>query len=341
MLFSIFLFFFYCKGSLLYEHFEATSIHNYMKWLKEIWAITRETFSSFFSRDPMNFSASIAFYTIFSLPAVLIIVLVVAGSVFGEKAVSGELSYRIEELIGPDSAEQVQKIIRNAAVAESDTTATIVGIAILCFSATTVFISLQNGLNSIWSVKAKPSRGWIKYIVDRVLSLGMVISLGFLLLVSLLLEASIEILSDYLTSVLPAATFYLIRVFNMILSILLTSVVFALIFKFLPDAVICWRDVWVGALITTVLFMLGRVLIRIYLSNSDYDQTYEAAGSLVAILLWVYYSSVIVLLGAQFAQVYAKRHGETIVPCKNAVMVVEQEIDPAKESRAHTQSDQP
>lgn len=124
-----------------------------MRWLKEIWIFLKETFSRFFSQDPMNFSAAIAFYTIFSLPAVLLIILVVAGSVFGEEAVSGELYYRIKELIGPDSAEQVQSIIQNAAVAESDTVATIVGVAILCFSATTVFISLQNGLNCIWGVK--------------------------------------------------------------------------------------------------------------------------------------------------------------------------------------------
>lgn len=293
----------------------------------KIWAILKETFLRFFSQDPMNYSASIAFYTIFSLPAVLLIVLVVAGSVFGEKAVSGELSYRIEEMVGPDSAEQVQKVIQNAAVAESDTVATIIGTAILCFSATTVFISMQNGLNSIWGVKAKPAKGWMKYFTNRVLSLGLVVSLGFLMLVSLLLEASIEILSDYLTSVLPAATFYLIRGLNFVLSILLTSVVFALMFKYLPDAVIAWKDVWIGALITTVLFMLGRILIRIYLNNSNYNETYEAAGSLVAILLWVYYSSVIVLLGAQFAQVYSQRYGKSIVPCKNAVRVVQQEID--------------
>jgi membrane protein len=305
-----------------------------MKWLQETGTILKETGSRFFSRDPMNFSASIAFHTIFSLPAVLLIILVVAGSVFEEKAVSGELYYQIREMIGPDSAEQVQKIIQNAAVSESDTIATIIGVALLCFSATTVFVSLQNGLNSIWGVKAKPAKGWMKYLIDRLLSLGMVISLGFLLLVSLLLEASIEILSEYLTSVLPDATFYLIRTLNFVLSVLLTSVVFALIFKFLPDAVIRWKDVWIGALITTVLFMLGRILIRIYLSNSNYNETYEAAGSLVAILLWVYYSSVIVLLGAQFAQVYSTRFGKAIVPCKNAVMVVEQEIDPA-EHRMH------
>lgn len=305
-----------------------------MTWLKEIWIISKETFNNFFTRDPMNSSASIAFYTIFSLPAILIIMLRVAGSVFGEQAVSGELYYRIKELIDPDSAEQVQRIIQNAAVSESDIIATIVGVVILCFSATTVFISLQFGLNSIWGVKAKPAKGWIKYVVNRVLSLGMVITLGFLLLVSLLLEASIEIFSEYLISILPAVTFYLIRLLNFILSILLTAMVFALIFKFLPDAVIYWRDVWVGALITTLLFMLGRVLIRIYLSNSDHSETYEAAGSLVAILLWVYYSSLIVLLGAQFTQVYSKRHGKMIVPCKNAVMVEEREIDPLRQKKS-------
>jgi membrane protein len=301
-----------------------------MIWYNKVWILIKETVKSFFSRDPMNYSAAIAFYMVFSLPAVLIIILMVAGSVFGEQAVSGELYYHIEDLIGPDSAEQVQKIIKNAAVSESDTMDLILGIAILCFSATTVFISLQNGLNSIWGVKAKPSRGWIKFIVNRFLSLGMVVSLGFLLLVSLLLEASIAVLSEYLVSLLPEKTLFLIRIINLVLSIFLTSMVFAMIFKFLPDAVISWKDVWVGAVITTILFMVGRVLIRIYLCNSDHNETYEAAGSLVAILVWVYYSSVIVLFGAQFAQIYSHRHGKPLIPCKNAVMIEEREIDPAK-----------
>jgi membrane protein len=296
--------------------------------LKKIWIIIRETFSKFFSEDPMSYSASIAFYTIFSLPAVLIVILSVAGSIYGDQAVSGQLYYQIEFFVGSDSARQIQAIIQNATLSETGTIATAIGIATLLFSATTVFISIQNGLNKIWGVKAKPKRGWVKFIINRALSFVMVLFFGFLTITSLLLETGLEVFRELLIQYISGYTFYLMKTLNLVIFMVLLTIVFAMVFKLLPDAVIRWRDVVVGAFVTTVLFTIGRLLISLYLGNSDLGDTYGAAGSLVLILVWVYYSSTILLLGAQFTQVYSKRHGKIILPTSNAVRVIEKEVHP-------------
>lgn len=306
-----------------------------MKLLKEIWYVIKETFTKFFAEDPMSYSASIAFYTIFSLPAVLIVVLSVAGSIYGEQAVSGQLYYQIEYLVGSDSARQIQAIIQNATLSDVGTIATAIGVGTLLFSATTVFISIQSGLNKIWGVKAKPKKGWVKFIINRMLSFVMVLIFGFILLTSLLLEAGLELFSDLLTQLFSGYTFYIMRFLNLFIFIIILTLVFGMVFKLLPDAVIRWKDVIVGAFVTTILFTIGRLLISLYLGNSDLGDTYGAAGSLVLILVWVYYSSTILLLGAQFTQVYSRRYGKIIIPTNNAVRVIEKEVHPTDWEALH------
>lgn len=276
----------------------------------------------------MSYCASIAFYTIFSLPAVLIVVLVIAGIFYGEKAVSGELYYQISTLWGHNTAVEIQRIVQNATISDAGSIAAIVAIATLLFSATTVFISVQNGLNKIWGVKAKPKRNWLKHIIDRLLSFALVAFFGILMILTLLLDALLEIFNDFIVEYWSGVAKYLMQVFNFSISSIMITLIFAMIFKLLPDARIRWRDVWVGAFITTLLFVLGRLLIGLYLTNSDFNDTYGAAGSLVAVLMWVYYSSVILLLGAQFTQTYSKRYGKIIVPTSNAVRVIEKEVHP-------------
>jgi membrane protein len=276
----------------------------------------------------MSYCASIAFYTIFSLPAVLIVVLVIAGIFYGEKAVSGELYYQISTLWGHNTAVEIQRIVQNATISDAGSIAAIVAIATLLFSATTVFISVQNGLNKIWGVKAKPKRNWLKHIIDRLLSFALVAFFGILMIMTLLLDALLEIFNDIIVEYWSGVAKYLMQVFNFSISSIMITLIFAMIFKLLPDARIRWRDVWVGAFITTLLFVLGRLLIGLYLTNSDFNDTYGAAGSLVAVLMWVYYSSVILLLGAQFTQTYSKRYGKIIVPTSNAVRVIEKEVHP-------------
>jgi membrane protein len=297
-----------------------------MKLAKDIFSITKDTFKKFFEDDPLNHSASIAFYTIFSMPAVLIIMVEIAGNFFGEQAVRGELSLQMEHLMGAESSRAVQNIIENVVLYEAGIWGRIIGIGTLLFSATTVFVAIQTGLNAIWKVKPKPKKGWLKLIVDRVLSFTLVITMGFLLLVSLIIEAVLNIFSSYVRMIFTEDTFVVMYIIHLGISVAVVTLLFALIFKVLPDVKIMWKDVWVGALVTALLFILGRFLIGFYLGLSDVTTAYGAAGSLVLILLWVYYSSVILLLGAEFTQVYSHHTGRHIMPAKNAVKVVIQEL---------------
>lgn len=291
------------------------------KGLAKAWHILKRTGIEFFEDDPMSYSASIAFYTIFSLPAILIITVTIAGSAYEQQAVQGGMLEQIESLTGKESADEIRKILSNANETASGTVARIIGIATLVFSATTVFVSLQNGLNKIWGIRPKPERGLIKFLINRLLSLAMVISIGFLLLVSLVVDTLIVVFRDLISGYLSGIAYELVAVANVAFSLFIITLIFAFIFKVLPDARIRWRDVWIGAFVTTLLFMLGKYLIGFYLGTSSVGSAYGAAGSLVLLLIWVYYSSVIVLFGAEFTFVYSRETGHRIRPDKNAVIV--------------------
>lgn len=294
---------------------------------KEYWKIIKDVFNRFIEDNPMLYAANIAFYTIFSLPAALIIIIAIAGNFFAKEAVTGELYLQIRGLVGPESAKEVQNIIENASQSESGIIATVIGIATLMFSATTVFVSIQGALNAIWRVKPVPEKGYVKFVIDRILSFALVITLGFLMMVSLVLDAILAVFKAFLMKLFSGLTFYVMEVINYSISFIVITCIFAMIFKFLPDAKIKWRDVRIGAIITTVLFVLGKFLIGFYIGNSDFEDTYGAAGSLVALLMWVYYSSVILLLGAEFTQAFAKSRGRIIRPSKNAVKIAVKEVE--------------
>lgn len=300
---------------------------------KNYWTIIKNTFKEFAEDKPFDYAAIIGFYTIFSMPAILIIMVRVASAAFGEQAVKGELSAQISGIAGNKGAEQIQSIIENASRSEANTVALIVGIATLLFSATTVFVALQDSINSIWHVKAKPEKGWLKLIVNRVLSLAMVVSLGFVLLVSLFVDVVLGILKDYLDKLFPDAVVYLMQGINLLISLSIITLIFAVIFKYLPDAKIKWRNVWTGAFVTTLLFTLGKFLINLYLQQDPLTDTYGAAGSLVLILVWVYYASIIFLLGAEFTQIYSRVMGDGIKPAEHAVRIKikEEEHDESEE----------
>lgn len=294
--------------------------NKYVKLIKEI-------FTRFIEDNPMLYAASIAFYTIFSLPATLLIIITVAGRFFAREAVTGELYTQIRDFIGAKGALEIQRIIENASQSTSGVIATIIGVATLLFSATTVFISIQRALNAIWKVKPEPQRGYIKFIVDRTLSFVLVIILGFLMMVSLMLDALLAFFKDFLSIIFSGITYYVMEIINFSISFVVIAFVFAMMFKFLPDAKVKWSDVRIGALVTTILFILGKFLIRLYLSTSNFESTYGAAGSFVVILMWVYYSSVILLIGAEFTQAYAKSKGRAILPSKNAIKIEVKEIE--------------
>jgi membrane protein len=294
--------------------------------IKNFGKLLVSTGKEFIKDAPFNYAAVIAFYTIFSLPGVLIVAVVVAGSIYDQEAVTGGITEQITYMVGSESASEVKKILENARNTESSTVARIVGIATLLFSATTVFISLQDALNRIWSIRPKPKRGIVKFLIDRLLSFAMVVSIGFLLLVSLILDTVLALLGSSINELIGIDIF-VAGILNILLSGAIIFLIFALLFKVLPDAVIKWSDVWSGALMTTVLFILGKYLIGFYLGNSSVGSAYGAAGSLVLLLVWIYYSSILFLFGAEFTFVYSRERGKKIQPTKEAVRIRVVEIE--------------
>lgn len=294
---------------------------------KKVWQLLKTSFQNFFKNDAFLYAASIAFSTIFSLPAILIITLSIGATLYERDIVQQELVNQVGNLIGKESTEQIEKIIQNASMDMSGTLARTIGIATLIFSATTVFMSLQTSLNNMWEIKSKPERGWLKYLINRLLSFAMVVSFGFVLLVSLLVDTVLVLVQNSLSSLFDGLTPYILSGFNILLSFVIVSLIFGMLFKVLPDAKIYWRDVWVGAAITTILFIVGKFLIGLYMGNSDVTSAYGAAGSFALILIWVYYSTIIFLLGAEITATYASLYGRGIIPYKNAVKTKVIEIE--------------
>lgn len=295
--------------------------------LKKIWFLIKTPIADFIDLDGVNYAAIIAFYTIFSLPGILIIVINIAGSVFGEEVVQGELAAQIEEAVGRGSALQIQNVIENAIQSDAPTFATIAGIAILIFSATTVFIAMQDSINYLWHIKPKPEKGYIKFAFNRILSFAMLVSLGFLLVVSLSVDILLVALNNYLQQLLVDVTVYLVTILGFIITLVVNALIFALIYKVLPDAKIRWKDAFIGALVTAFLFIIGKFLIGLYIGESDLDSTYGAAGALVIFLVWVYYSSNILLIGAQFTYHYTNKFGGGVELKEDAVEIVYRELE--------------
>lgn len=295
--------------------------------LSTSWSILKKTLFNFYEDDSMSYASSIAFYTIFSMPAILIIALSVGAAFYEKDLVQQELTDQVGRLIGKQSAGEIEQIIANAAFDSTSDFAKVAGIVTLVFSATTVFISLQASLNKIWGIKPKPKRGIVKFALNRLLSLAMVASVGFVLLVSLVVDTALVVFQGFLSRILEGITLYVVNVVNILISLTFITVIFGLMFKVLPDAKIRWKDVWVGAIITTALFTAGKFLIGFYLGNSSFNSAYGAAGSLVIILVWVYYSTTIFLFGAELTSVYAEEAGSKIRPYDTAVKVQVVELE--------------
>jgi membrane protein len=291
--------------------------------IKTILDLLKETFAEWSKDKASRLAAALAYYTVFSLAPLLVIVIAIAGSVFGEEAARGEIVGQIQGLVGRDGAEVIQTTIENANKPAVGTIASVISVAVLFFGASGVFAELQDALNTVWEVQPKPGRGIINIIRSRFLSFTMVLGIGFLLLVSLVLSAALTALINFFGHVLPGIDF-IWQIVNFILSFVVTTLVFGLIYKVLPDVKIAWSDVWIGAIITSLLFSIGRFVLGLYLGNSSFGSTYGAAGSLVIILAWVYYAAQILFFGAEFTQVYARRYGSQIVPARNAVPLTDE-----------------
>ena len=295
--------------------------------IKAILDLFKETFAEWTKDKASRLAAALAYSMVFSLAPLLIIVIAIAGSVFGEEAARGEIVTQIQGLVGKEGAQFIETAINNANKPTHGTIASLISVVVLIFGATWVFAELQDALNTIWEVQAKPERGFFNAIRTRFLSFAMVLGIGFLLLVSLVLSAGLTALISFFGNVLPGIDF-LWQLANFVLSFVITTLLFGLMYKFLPDVKIAWSDVWIGAALTAVLFSIGRYLLGLYLGNGSFGSAYGAAGSLVIILAWVYYAAQILFFGAEFTQVYARKYGSQIVPAKNAVPLTD-------EARAH------
>lgn len=288
-----------------------------MRIYPKYWEITKQTVKKFLADNPVSFSAGIAFYTLFSLPAMLLISIWIAASIYDDATVRKELLEQVRSLFGKESAETVRTIL--AATGETGRTlwARVVGIGTLVLSATTVFVSLQAALNNIWNAKPEQGHsGVISFIMHRLLSFAMVVSLGFILLVSLVIDTAIVLVLSFINDYFSEGMAYIAAGINFIVSLLIITVMMALIFKLLPDVKIRWRNVWIGAVVTALLFMVGKYLIGLYIGNSNVASAYGAAGSLVLLLVWVYYSATILLLGAEFTYVHAQ-YGKAPPPAQS------------------------
>jgi membrane protein len=264
-------------------------------------------------------AAALAYYTVFSLAPLLLIAIAIAGAVFGEDAARGEIFAQLRGLLGAQAAAAVTSLIESANKPNSGGgIATIISVIILLFGASGVFGQLQMALNTIWEVKPKPGRAVKSFIQSRFLSFAMVLVIGFLLLVSLILSAILAVISNYFNNFIPGFV-ALGQVINFAISFAVITFLFAAIYKFLPDVKIPWSNLWVGAGVTALLFNIGKFLIGLYLGSSSVSSGYGAAGSLIVILIWVFYSAQILLFGAEFTQVYSKYRGKPIRPSKHAV----------------------
>ena len=299
---------------------------------KGLWKVLKNSGKGFANDHIMKKSASLAYYTVFSLGPLLIVIVYLASLFLGREAVEGSIYNQMQSFVGADAAMQLQEIIKNAAVSGSGNFAAIIGIATLLIGATTVFADMQDSINDIWGLKPKPKAGWIKLVKDRLLSFGVVASLGFLLLVSLGVSALVESLNTRLRNMFPEMAVLLFYILNLVITLGIITMLFVIIFKVLPDARIKTKDVLSGAIATAVLFMLGKFGISFYISKSNIGSTYGAAGSLVVILVWIYYSSVILYFGAEFTKAYAMQFGHSIHPNSFAVATKKVEVEKNGES---------
>lgn len=288
--------------------------------LKDIPGIVKETGVDWIDDKAPRLAASLALYTLLSLAPLLILAVSVAGLMFGDEAARGQIQGQLSGILGEQGAAAVQSILANARTPSSGIVGTIVGLVLALVGASGVFGELQGTLNAIWDVDTKPGRGIKGFLRDRFFSFTLVLGVAFLLLVSLVLSAGLAAVGAYLSHTMPGGE-VIWQVLNFVIALGVTTVLFALIYKYIPDVKIAWRDVWGGALVTALLFTLGKFAIGMYIGRSTVASPFGAAGSVVALVVWVYYSAQILFFGAELTQVIAKRRGVDIEPTKNAVKV--------------------
>ena len=288
---------------------------------KSIWTIIKCSGQDFINFRITRMSAALAYYTIFSIAPLIILVISVSTIFYGRSAIEGSVYGEIRSFVGDAAALQIQDLIKNATIAKGNAFASVASIIALIIGATGIFGEIQDSINFIWGLKAKPKRGILKILLNRLLSFSIIVSVSFILLVSLMINTVLDILSNRLVQIFPHVTVYLAYAGNFLLTFIVTTFLFGAIFKILPDAKIKWRDVLTGAITTSLLFMLGKFGITFYLGTKNIGNTYGAAGSIIIVLLWVYYSAIILYFGAAFTKNYAHGKGRRIYPNDYAVWI--------------------
>ncbi|MBB6108381.1 YihY/virulence factor BrkB family protein [Mucilaginibacter lappiensis] len=295
------------------------------EYLKRLWKILVATFSGFIRDNGLKLSASLAYYTVFSIAPLLFLLIALVGLI--PVAKTDTLYQQIGTYVGASAANQIHSTVASLKLNGKSAFGFSIGIITLLVGASSIFVEIQDSLNMIWRVKAKPKSGWVKLLQNRFLSFSLIISLGFLLLASLLVNLIIEALGKKIEHFLPAITGLLLQAVNLGITLVVITILFGIIFKFLPDVKIKWKDVRTGAFFTALLFMLGQYLIGLYIQYTAQGSVYGAAGSLIVILIWIYYTSAILYIGAEFTQVYAEASGSHIEPAEYAVHVQQTEVE--------------
>ena len=283
-----------------------------------MWVFLKRTVNQWIEDEPFSLAAALSYYTLFSLAPLLIIAISIAGLVFGQEAAQNQVVETIQGLVGQESAQAIQGMIQNASEKpNAGIVSALIGIAALLFGAGGVVGQLQTSLNKIWGVEPKPGQGVWGFLRQRFVSFAMVLAIGFLLLVSLVVSALVSALTAVIGTLFGGAA-VVTHAIDLVISFVFVTLLFAMIYRFLPDGRIRWKDVWTGAALTSLLFAIGKSLIGLYLGTSGVTSIYGAAGALITVLLWVYYSSLIFFLGAEFTEVYATEYGSGVVPSERA-----------------------
>lgn len=290
-------------------------------FVKTGWDLIKATYHEFDKDNAIKLSASLSYFTIFSLPPLLIIIMFISSFFYGKEAVAGRFFVQINQMVGNEAALQIQETIKNIELSNSNVFAAVFGGIMLVIGASGVFAEIQSSINFIWGLNAKPNKGIMKFIKNRILSFSMIAVASFLLLVSLMVNTVMDIINTRLVVYFPDITVYLFTIFNLLVLFVTTTVLFSIIFKTLPDGRIAWKDALIGSGFTSVFFMIGKFAIGFYLGSSTIATVYGAAGSIIIILIWVYYSAIILYFGAEFTKVYAKTHGSKIIPNDYAVEI--------------------
>lgn len=290
------------------------------KYFKNSFTILKTASKAWWAKDPFKESAVIAYYAIFSLPGLLVVIITIAGYFFGAEAVNGQIAAQITSTMGADTAQQIQDIIVKATELKKTVLATIIGIITILVGATGVFAQFQKSINTIWEVKADETKsGILSLLKARLFSFGLIIAIAFILIASLVISAGLSAFGIWISNHFSESLLVILQIINFIFSLIILAVLFALMFKFFPDAKIRWRHVWIGSLVTALLFEIGKSALGLYFGKADPGSGYGAAGSIILIMLWVSYSSMIVFFGAEFTHAYAELKDGKIAPDKNAV----------------------